>query len=45
MEEKLQLFINNQENYIYRGYTPIYGSGRPDVDGLASRYYYQVDCI
>jgi hypothetical protein len=36
IEEKMQLFINNQENY--RGYTPMYGSGKPDVDGLASKY-------
>ncbi len=36
-DEKMELFINNQDNY--RGYTPMYGSGKPDVDGLASEYY------
>ncbi|EXJ89707.1 hypothetical protein A1O3_02774 [Capronia epimyces CBS 606.96] len=33
-EDKMELFINNQGNY--RGYTPLYGSGKPDVDGLAN---------
>jgi len=33
-DEKMELFINNQDNY--RGYTPMYGSGKPDVDGLAN---------
>jgi isopenicillin N synthase-like dioxygenase len=36
-DEKMELFINNQDNY--RGYTPMYGSGKPDIDGLASEYY------
>jgi TPR repeat protein len=35
-DEKMELFINNQDNY--RGYTPLYGSGKPDIDGLASEY-------
>jgi len=33
-DEKMELFINNQDNY--RGYTPMYGSGKPDIDGLAN---------
>ncbi|KAJ9633549.1 hypothetical protein H2204_006932 [Knufia peltigerae] len=33
-EKKMELFINNQDNY--RGYTPMFGSGKPDIDGLAN---------
>lgn len=35
-DEKMEIFINNQDNY--RGYTPMYASGKPDTDGLASEY-------
>ena len=34
-DEKMKLFINNSSNY--RGYTPLFGSGNPNKDGLGSK--------
>ena len=34
-EEKMKLFINNTPHY--RGYTPLYGAGNPNKDGLGSK--------
>jgi len=34
-EEKMKFFINNTPHY--RGYTPLYGAGNPNKDGLGSK--------